>query len=212
MGEEWAASTPFLFFCDYGGELAESVREGRRAEFARFAAFQSPDARAPIPDPTAFETFLKSRLDWSERERAPHRETLAFYRALLAIRAREIVPRLKGLRESAAGFKIAGRGGLHAHWTLADGSRLVLRANLSGEPADAIFEAAEGRALCATHPEPAVAGTGTLPAVVGRMVSEGTAVTSDARRTCPQPRDCRLLSRRRTAASRPCRTRPSVRS
>ena len=57
----------------------------------------------------------------------------------------------------------AGRGGLHAHWTLADGSRLVLRANLSAEPAEAPFEAAEGRILCATHPEPAN-GTGTLPA------------------------------------------------
>jgi malto-oligosyltrehalose trehalohydrolase len=162
MGEEWAASSPFLYFCDFGGDLAEAVREGRRAEFARFSAFQSPDARARIPDPTAVGTFLKSRLDWSERQHAPHRETLAFYQALLAIRAREIVPRLKGLRANA-GFTTAGRGGLHAHWLLADGSRLILRANLSGEPTEVRFEAAEGRVLCATHPEPAH-GTGTLPA------------------------------------------------
>jgi malto-oligosyltrehalose trehalohydrolase len=163
MGEEWAASSPFLFFCDFGGELAEAVREGRRAEFAKFAAFQSAEAREKIPDPTKIETFLASRLDWSERERTPHRETLAFYQALLAIRAREVVPRLKGLRGNAAAeFITAGRGGLHAHWTLADRAVLVLRANLSGEAAEVTFEPADGRMLCATHPEPAN-GAGALP-------------------------------------------------
>src|SRR5579872_6769263 len=39
MGEEWAASQPFPYFCDFGPELAEKVREGRRREFARFGAF-----------------------------------------------------------------------------------------------------------------------------------------------------------------------------
>jgi maltooligosyltrehalose trehalohydrolase len=161
MGEEWAASTPFLFFCDFGGELAKSVREGRWAEFARFAEFQTQDARARIPDPTAFDTFLKSRLDWAERERPPHRETLAFYRELLAIRTREIVPRLKGLRRSEAEFTTAGAGGLKAHWMLADDSRLILCANLSGKPADPSFGAADGRLLFATHPD--AKGTGSLP-------------------------------------------------
>jgi malto-oligosyltrehalose trehalohydrolase len=161
MGEEWAASAPFLFFCDFGGDLAESVREGRRAEFARFAAFQSPQARARIPDPTSPRTFLQSRLDWAERDRTPHRETLDFYRTLLAIRAREIVPRLKGLGGRAGGFKIIGRSGLQAHWMLADESRLVVRANLAAEPEEASLEPVAGRVLCATHPD---AAKGKLPA------------------------------------------------
>jgi 1,4-alpha-glucan branching enzyme len=139
------------------------VREGRRAEFARFAEFQTADARARIPDPVAPETFLKSRLDWSERERAPHREMLDFYRRLLDIRAREIVPRLQALQGNAAAFATAGTGGLQAHWTLTDGSRLTLRANLAGQPADARFEPVTGRLLFATHPD-AADGAGALPA------------------------------------------------
>ena len=53
MGEEWGAETPFLFFCDFEGPLADAVREGRRREFARFPAFADPAARERIPDPAA---------------------------------------------------------------------------------------------------------------------------------------------------------------
>src|ERR1051325_7054552 len=38
MGEEIASPTPFQFFTDHHGELADAVREGRRREFASFAA------------------------------------------------------------------------------------------------------------------------------------------------------------------------------
>ena len=162
MGEEWAASTPFLFFGDFGGQLAEAVREGRRAEFARFDAFRSPDARALIPDPTLPETFLRSKLDWCERDSAPHRDMLDFYRTLLSIRMREIVPRLNGIRGGAGAYTRSGRGMLNAHWTLGDGSRLALRANLCGEAA-AAPHAPPGRVLCTTHPE-AVESRAALPA------------------------------------------------
>ena len=40
MGEEWCASQPFLFFCDFSGDLARGVCDGRRAEFARFPEFR----------------------------------------------------------------------------------------------------------------------------------------------------------------------------
>ena len=53
MGEEWGASTPFLFFCDFEPELAKLVTEGRRNEFASFAAFSDPARRDRIPDPSA---------------------------------------------------------------------------------------------------------------------------------------------------------------
>src|SRR5690606_21366717 len=48
MGEEWAAPEPFPFFCDFGPELAQAVRDGRREEFAQFQEFQDPDARERI--------------------------------------------------------------------------------------------------------------------------------------------------------------------
>ena len=34
MGEEWGSKAPFPFFCDFGGELADAVRKGRREELA----------------------------------------------------------------------------------------------------------------------------------------------------------------------------------
>src|SRR5258708_17308403 len=61
MGEETASSTPFWFFTDHHGALAEAVREGRRREFAGFAAFSDPARRQTIPDPNAAETFEHSR-------------------------------------------------------------------------------------------------------------------------------------------------------
>jgi maltooligosyltrehalose trehalohydrolase len=82
-GEEWGATTPFQYFTDHEDEsLAAAVREGRRAEFPGFMR-----DGMEIPDPQAPETFLRSRLDWSERERSPHAELLAWYRSLIALRA-----------------------------------------------------------------------------------------------------------------------------
>ena len=64
MGEEHAAPVPFLYFCDFGPELAAAVTAGRRREFARFERFSDPASRAAIPDPNDPETFRRSRLDW----------------------------------------------------------------------------------------------------------------------------------------------------
>jgi maltooligosyltrehalose trehalohydrolase len=94
MGEEFAASTPFLYFCDFGGELAKAVSEGRRREFQRFAAYADEAARARIPDPNAASTFAASKLRWEERGRPPHGERLALVRELLALRRRHLWPHL----------------------------------------------------------------------------------------------------------------------
>jgi len=81
-GEEWAASTPFLYFTDHEDpELAAAVREGRRREFAAFG--WAPES---VPDPQDPETFARSRLRWSERSESPHREMLDWIRALIALR------------------------------------------------------------------------------------------------------------------------------
>ncbi len=73
MGEEWGASTPFLFFCDLGEDLAPSVRDGRRREFERFPAFRDPAIRERIPDPSDPATFAASKLTWEERNVGPAR-------------------------------------------------------------------------------------------------------------------------------------------
>jgi maltooligosyltrehalose trehalohydrolase len=89
MGQEWAASSPFLFFTDHNRELGRLVTEGRRHEFSRFRAFADAATRARIPDPQAASTFDASRLDWEECVRAPHVGMLELYRALLRLRSTE---------------------------------------------------------------------------------------------------------------------------
>ncbi len=91
MGEEWAASTPFLYFTDHHDELGRLVTEGRRNEFRHWEAFRDPASRQRIPDPQDPATFARSRLDWTERDREPHASTLRLHRALLALR-REVGP------------------------------------------------------------------------------------------------------------------------
>jgi maltooligosyltrehalose trehalohydrolase len=82
QGEEWGASSPFLYFTDHDDpEIAEAVRTGRRREFAAFD-WEPSD----IPDPQAPETAARSRLDWDERKRPEHQEVEAWHRTLLALR------------------------------------------------------------------------------------------------------------------------------
>jgi maltooligosyltrehalose trehalohydrolase len=92
MGQEWNASTPFLYFTDHNEELGRLVTEGRRKEFAGFARF----AGDTVPDPQAKETFEHSRLDWSEAQRPPHSQVRALYRELLRLRATEPALKEKG--------------------------------------------------------------------------------------------------------------------
>jgi len=162
MGEEWAASAPFQFFCDFEPELAKLVTEGRRREFTRFTAFSNPEARERIPDPSAVETFERSKLDWSERTREPHARTLALYRELLQVRARALAPRLAGMAPRGTTVRVLGDRTLQATWTLGDGSTLLLLANLGAAPCAGV-PAPAGDPLYATGPETAAAiRAGTL--------------------------------------------------
>ncbi|MGA4645526.1 malto-oligosyltrehalose trehalohydrolase [Limisphaera sp. 4302-co] len=85
QGEEWAASSPFLYFTDHRKpELARAVREGRRREFAAFG--WKPEE---IPDPQDPDTFAWSKLDWSEIHREGHADLLAWHRQLIRLRRSE---------------------------------------------------------------------------------------------------------------------------
>jgi maltooligosyltrehalose trehalohydrolase len=88
MGQEWAASSPFLYFTDHEPELGRKVTEGRRREFEAFPEFADGESRRQIPDPQAASTFEASRLRWEEAAREPHAGVLRLHRALLAMRRR----------------------------------------------------------------------------------------------------------------------------
>ena len=129
MGEEFAADTPFLFFCDFEKDLAAAVTAGRRNEFAHFAAFTDPAARERIPDPNSVKTFEACRLNWDSIEQPSHRDWLRFYAQLLKLRCQHVVPRLSGC-EIPAAYQLGPDRTLNACWHFQDGSSLMLLANL----------------------------------------------------------------------------------
>lgn len=128
MGDDDGSRSPFLFFTDFHDQLADAVREGRRGEFAHFAAFNDPALRERIPDPNALATFTASQPD--------SREVLAgwhgLYQQLLALRRTHIVPHLPGSR--ALGAEVLGDKALTARWRLGDGSTLRIDLNLAAKP------------------------------------------------------------------------------
>ena len=101
MGQEWAASTPFLYFTDHNDELGRGVREGRRKEFAEFSAFRNPEKRALIPDPQALSTFTDCKLKWEELADAPDQQTLRLYRDFVRLRKTDLTDRKRGRWEIA---------------------------------------------------------------------------------------------------------------
>ena len=134
MGEEFAANTPFLFFCDFQGDLAAAVTQGRRNEFARFSRFNSVEARSSIPDPNAEQTFQQSKLDWNSLQVDSHSKWLHLYRELLSLRQRMIVPRAGITRGSRGKLSGAYKHDLSIDWFFEDGAQLELRANLGSLP------------------------------------------------------------------------------
>jgi maltooligosyltrehalose trehalohydrolase len=159
MGEEWGATAPFLFFTDHNAELAPLVTQGRRKEFAKFAAFQDPAKRETIPDPNAEGTFRSSIPDPGEATRPPHDAVLALHRRLLALRRERIMPHLPGA--AALGAHAVGEGAVLARWRLGDGSTLTIACNLGAEAARA---AAQGEVLFESMPGAAgTLATGELP-------------------------------------------------
>jgi maltooligosyltrehalose trehalohydrolase len=81
QGEEYAASTPFLYFADHEDpEMARLVSEGRKREFAAFGFGDQ------VPDPEARDTFTRSKLNWEEIEQGSHSEMLDWVRALIHLR------------------------------------------------------------------------------------------------------------------------------
>ena len=145
MGEEWHSARPFLFFCDFGGELAAAVRDGRRQEFARFAAFQDAAKRARIPDPQSERTFLESKLDWERLAEPDHARVLRWYQDLLAVRRRHIQPLLPTLHR-AGEYQLIAAGALMLRWRGAGGRGFTLAINLCDESCSG-FPATPGRLL-----------------------------------------------------------------
>jgi maltooligosyltrehalose trehalohydrolase len=138
QGEEWGASTPFLYFTDHEDpELGRLVSEGRRREFASFGW-----APEDVPDPQAPETFERSKLDWDEVGEPVHKDLLDWHRRLISLRRSE--PRL-----SSGSFEgVEVRFDEDQRWLVVDRDGIAIVANFADEPRQ--VPAAEGEVLLAS--------------------------------------------------------------
>ena len=133
MGEEWAANTPFLYFCNLGPDLAPLVTAGRRKEFENFSIFREEEQRESIPDPCAIYTYEASILNWQEKHEAEHKEWLSFYEQLIHLRKTVIIPLLKKLEPGKGMFSVLPNNLLKVSWPLKDGQHLTVLVHPSNE-------------------------------------------------------------------------------
>ena len=145
MGEEWGTEHPFAYFSNFGGELAEKIRDGRRKEFEQFPEFQTEEMRARIPDPESDATFQLSKLRWSELAEAKHAAWHDLYQRLLAIRREKIIPLIPFFRGRAANYRVIAAGALVVQWAHTQGA-LQLAVNLNNNEATG-FPESQGRPI-----------------------------------------------------------------
>lgn len=139
-GEEFGATTPFLYFADWEDELRDAVRAGRRAEFGH------AEKETPLPDPCSEETFEDSRLSPAEAASAAGRGRRELVRQALAVRKAAIAPRQAALQHGQHESQRVGATGIEIRWHYAEGASLVLQANLGAEAIDGL-PAPEGKEL-----------------------------------------------------------------
>ncbi|HEY2683892.1 MAG TPA: malto-oligosyltrehalose trehalohydrolase [Steroidobacteraceae bacterium] len=112
QGEEWGATTPFLYFTDHeNADLGRAVAEGRAREFAAFKW------QGEVPNPQEESTFQRSKLNWSEIGEANHADLLDWHRRLIALR-RENLQAVPPRSRPRVGFEKKKRLLSHAHGLL----------------------------------------------------------------------------------------------
>jgi maltooligosyltrehalose trehalohydrolase len=126
QGVERAATQPFLYFADHGGELSRAVRAGRAAFERQFPSAAGRDMRDRLADPSAPETFARCKLGGAGSPAS--RAALALHRDLLELRRTDPVLRDR----DAAGMDgaVLGAEALCLRWAGAEGRDRLLLVNL----------------------------------------------------------------------------------
>lgn len=117
QGQEFATSSPFFYFADHRTDLADKIAKGRREFMSQFPSIGTPEMQQRMPDPGDPQTFVRSKIDWSDR--SEHAEIVALHRDLLQMRREDHVfaaQRLGGidgavLAERAFVLRFFGSGG-----------------------------------------------------------------------------------------------------
>ena len=127
QGQEFAASSPFVFFADHDAELASKIKAGRFAFLKQFPSLANPDMQARLPDPTDPRSFESCRLDLSERER--HQEAYALHRDLLSLRRND--PVINAQRPGAVDGAVLADDLFVLRFFATDGNDRLLLVNLA---------------------------------------------------------------------------------
>ncbi|WP_075293291.1 malto-oligosyltrehalose trehalohydrolase [Pararhizobium arenae] len=134
MGDEHLSLRPFHFFADYDGEIAKAVRKNRPKEAANFGGIPEGYGEEDIPDPNQYQTFLESKLDWSEADTLGGGAWAQLIHELISIRRETIIPLLSNAAGYAGTIIDAPDKCVFIDWKLGE-SILQLRSNLSTEDA-----------------------------------------------------------------------------
>lgn len=129
MGQEFAASSPFLFFADHTAPLNEAVHRGRKEFLAQFPGASSAEGQQSVADPAQESTMQRSKLDWSELNE--HTEALSLHVDLLELRRNDPVIALQG--ESGIDGGVLAEHAFVLRWFHAEHGDRLLVVNLGIE-------------------------------------------------------------------------------
>jgi maltooligosyltrehalose trehalohydrolase len=123
MGQEFAATSPFLYFADLEAWLADLVRDGRWDFLCQFTRAADAHIKAVLPSPAEVATADSCRLDWNEA--ASRQQWVSLHKDLLALRKKD---RTFAAQDSdlIAGAVIEREAFLLRWMGGADGDRLLL--------------------------------------------------------------------------------------
>jgi maltooligosyltrehalose trehalohydrolase len=166
QGQEFGATTPFLYFCDHGKDLGDQVHKGRRESLAQFRSLAQPDMQKLVGHPGSVEAFESCKLDLTERERnAP---VYDLYKDLLRLRRQDPVfaaPQRRGMD----GAVLSEHAFVLRFFNAEHGDRLLivnLGADLHLDPAPEPLLAPPSDAqwdVLWSSEDPKYGGTGTFP-------------------------------------------------
>ena len=146
FGEEFGATTPFLYFADWEGDLRDAVREGRKREFGDVAQQEG----RPLPDPCDEATFESVRPDPALRESEEGKRWLRMVQLALQVRRTHITARHGLLSHGRHTARRIGETGIQVCWRYDDGQAIALQLNLGAVPLhvhEALVEIADAKEI-----------------------------------------------------------------